>query len=201
MREAYDPKVEAILIKYCLKVMNAKSEEEIENLKQDTIVSLKECNFEETAIPNFFSTADNMIEYYAKPESLISQMIVHYCIDILKADDEEELNLVKQEMITFLKEIGYDDTTIQNFLVKAEEMIENEDVTIQEDGTIMAFDQIYGVLNTELGTPTNPQSLENLNHIGGSFLIGIGLTTLISALAFKQTMIKKKKKEENERSR
>lgn len=201
MREAFEPEVEAILIKYCLKVMNAKNEEEIETLKQDTIVSLKECDFEETTIPNFFSTADNMIEYYAKSENLINQMIVHYCIDVLKAEDEEELNLVKQEMITSLKEIGFDDTTIQNFLVKADEIVENEDVTIQEDGTIMAFDQMYGVLNTELRTPMNSQSTENTNHIGGSFFIGIGLTTLISALALKQKIFKQKKKEENDRSR
>lgn len=138
----------------------------------------------------------------ADGERDLNEVLVDYCIDILNAKEEEEFNLIKQEIVTSLKELGLNESAIQSFFAKADEMVENEDITIGEDGTVMLYDNLYAVLNTELRTPTSiPQSEQNTYGRVGNFLVGIGLTTLLSAIALKQTIFNKNKQNEDSRSR
>ena len=69
MREVFEPEIELILENYCLRILNSESEEEIENIKQEVLVSLEEFDLDTSSIKSFFSSADVIIEKFSMEEN------------------------------------------------------------------------------------------------------------------------------------
>ncbi len=99
-----------------------------------------------------------------------------YCIEMMNAQSEEEIEMVKQEMISKLKEFEFNESAIQNFFAKSEEMVNNE---------------ILMETNTELGVTREQNNNINVAHgalIGG---FGIGISAFIATLALKKKIFMK----------
>lgn len=124
------------------------------------------------------------------------EIMLDYCIAVLNAQTEEELELVKQEIVALLKKYDYSEEEIQNFFIRADEMVEDikeNESTIQND--------IYAETNTEVGTPSSiPRANQNNNTMQGALIGGIGLTALISVLALKQKILNKNKENEDNKT-
>lgn len=103
--------------------------------------------------------------------SELEELVEKYCEVILKAQNEEEVELLNQQLEVSLKEMGFSDEFIQIIFAKTEEMLENQEV------------------NTSIGMPQNI-----LNENGTVFMgSGIALSALISFLAFKKHILNRHK--------
>lgn len=132
-------------------------------------------------------------------EPELEAMLADYCIQVLNAQSEEELEDLKQEIVVSLKECELSETSIHDFLSAADRIVEMEK---EQEGVIQ--NDIYSETNTELGTPSSiPETGQNNSAIQGALIggIGLGLTALISVLALKQNILNKNKENEENRTR
>lgn len=115
------------------------------------------------------------------------EFLLEYCKAILNADSEEDLLLIKNEMIEQLKEFNYTEELIEEFFTRADSMLNNEN-----DYEILEHD-IYSETNSEQITPqTNPNVTSNMNT--GVLVGGVGVSAIIAAIALKRKVLAKNKK-------
>lgn len=97
--------------------------------------------------------------------SEIDEFIEEYCIAVLNAQSEEEVEIIEERLIVTLQDLGLSEDHIQNILSQIDEKLNEE----------MSVDKNFEV-NTELGVE-NQISKQNVQDIGTSFL-GIGGSSL-----------------------
>ncbi len=106
--------------------------------------------------------------------SELEEFVEKYCEAILKAQDENEVEILNKQLEVSLREMGFSDAFIQMIFAKTDEMLENQE------------------LNTSIGMPQN-----GLNENGTVFLgSGIALSALISFLALKKHILNRHKDDE-----
>lgn len=105
------------------------------------------------------------------------EYLEEYCIEVLNSQSEEELQVIKQEIIETLKEVNYSDDAIQYFFATADKMLEDE-MILEESQELEAIQEV-------------PSTNYSQNLIAGG--VGLGLTALIVSLALKQKNLKNNK--------
>lgn len=127
--------------------------------------------------------ADSEVEYY--------EMILYYCKAILNAENEEEVEVIKEDIVKSLQEQGLDEVAIDQFLTNVNnsvEAVESEKATVEDyENQLEAFKESYEA-ETVQEVPANV-SPTIMTGTG----VGIGLGILVGCFALRKKTLKNKK--------
>lgn len=127
--------------------------------------------------------ADSEVEYY--------EMILYYCKAILNAENEEEVEVIKEDIVKSLQEQGLDEVAIDQFLTNVNnsvEAVESEKATVEDyENQLEAFKESYEA-ETVQEVPANV-SPTIMTGAG----VGIGLGILVGCFALRKKTLKNKK--------
>ena len=127
----------------------------------------------------------------------LQEIVLNYCTAIENAQSEEEVEQLKAEFPNYLRENGYGEEFISQFMEVMERQEERvNEIIFNENGKVAATDEPIQVEETAVPTET-PAPVESVN-VGQQAALGFGIIggLVVGITAVKKNILKHKKNKE-----